>query len=116
MAVTFAISNVRVFAEGDHKKVIATVTATGTATSTGDALTRNALGFTDGILDFVSCEFSPAGFQPVYDHTNQKMRFFTAPAAPGATVAMVEAVGATVTGAFRVTLEGFGGPASGPAK
>lgn len=116
MAVTFTVSNVRVFAEGDHKKVIATVTATGTATATGDALSKNSLGWTDGILDYVKCEFSPAGFQPVYDHANSKMRFFTAPAAPGATVAMIEATGATVTGPFRVEMEGYGGPATGPAR
>jgi len=52
---------------------------------------------------------------PAYDFVNNKVRFYTASATPGATTNLVEAVGATPVGTFRTLIRVKGGAVTGPA-
>lgn len=106
MAVTFAVAAVAPLAKapqaaGQLRSGIFDVTATGTYTDGGDSLTAGAFGlqkivyFRAELNQTVTTAGSAAGFMPVYDYTNSKLKFFKA----NGTTNILEASGATVTSA-----------------
>jgi hypothetical protein len=76
MAVTFAVTNRKAVVSGDQRKVTGTLTATGTTTDNGDAITPSVFGLI--LLDSLELEPSldsvsnpEAAFIGRYIHTNQ---------------------------------------------
>jgi hypothetical protein len=118
MAITFTVVPKRSIAVGDSREIIADLTTSGTVTSGGDALTAGQqaqLGISGGFLGLV--EIMPGNgatsLVASYDYTNNKVRFYTASGTPGATANLVEAVGATPVGTFRMRVLSKGSAAAG---
>jgi len=121
MAVTFSVTNRKVYSIGDRKEVIADVTCTGSPTVGGDALTPSALGLA-GELDCVdicggaSNSGGTSGVTVGVVHgagvaLSQVLVVFYVQGTAGAANAMVAYTGATAGFQFRVRAVGKGSAA-----
>lgn len=99
MAATFSAAQIeRKTVFGDRRIVFATVTASGTNTSGGDAFDAGAvlgLGRVDVLVFESAATNGTAAIVPTYDATNKKIKFFGG-AASGVVLAELTA-GTTVT-------------------
>lgn len=101
MAVTFAVTNLLRDVTGSKREHRGTITATGTNTAGGDAVTPQQFGLT--VLE--SLQLSPQyngtlAFQARYVPSTGKIIFFGTNAAPGAAVADPEVTAGTTVSTY----------------
>lgn len=96
MAITFAVTNLKRSVAGDKRVHFGTLTATGTNSAGGDAVTPASMGLS--VID--SLELSPSDngtlvFEAKYIKSSGKIKFFATNATPGAAVADPEVTAGT---------------------
>src|SRR5687767_12553041 len=101
MALTFAVTNLKRSVAGDKRVHYGTITATGTNTAGGDAVTPAALGLS--VVD--SLELTPSDngtlvFEAKYIKSSGKIKFFGTNATPGAAVGDPEVTAGTTLSTY----------------
>lgn len=111
MAVTFTVTNRKVFVIGDRKMLIAKVACTGTPTAGGDALTGSTLGLgTESNVVFVGNAANAGATSALvaqWDDTDDKIAFYVQGTA-GAGNALVAYTGDTANHTIQVIAIGKG--------
>lgn len=112
MAVTFTVTKRKVFSIGDRKMVVGSIACTGTPTAGGDALAASDLGL-EVELDAVNLGNAyvagqTTGLVTQWDHTDNKVAFYTANGTPAASTALTAFTGATANYIMEFTAVGKG--------
>jgi hypothetical protein len=109
MAVTFAVTGLKRDVGGSKRTHRGTITATGTVTAGGDAITPAALGL--HVIESLALTPSDNGtlvFEAKYVASTGKIKFFGTNATPGAAVADPEVTAGTSVSTYAMDFEAVG--------